>query len=61
MVGEVALAQLAASNFRSRAGVEGDGVGGGLVPVLVDVDLAVVGPVRAVHPESWPGAADGLG
>lgn len=38
-----------------------DGIGSNLVPVLIDVKLAVSWPVGAEHPEGWPGAANGLG
>lgn len=41
--------------------MKGHGVDGSVVPVLVDVNLAITRPVIAVHPESRPGTADGLG
>lgn len=43
------------------ASVGGDGVGGRQVPLLVDVELTTLGPVRSIHPEGGPGTAHGLG
>jgi len=51
----------ATADFAGLASVTSNIVLGRLVPLLVDVELAITGPVCAQHPVGRPGAAHGLG
>jgi len=55
--GEVLLLDSARTNGIRAVGVEHNLVLRVQVPALVDVDLAVPGPLGADHPEGWPSTA----